>query len=51
MNPTVTKLRDLMNGHDATALAALFSPDYRSEQPAHPNRGFGGHAQGARPSA
>ena len=45
MNPTIAKLRDLMNGHDAAALSALFSPDYRSQQPAHPNRGFGGHAQ------
>ena len=45
MNATIAKLRDLMNGHDADALAALFSPDYRSQQPAHPNRGFGGHAQ------
>jgi hypothetical protein len=45
MNATIMKLRDVMNTHDAEALAALFSPDYRSEQPAHPNRGFGGHAQ------
>ena len=27
------------------ALAALFAPEYVSEQPAHPNRGFGGHEQ------
>ena len=26
-------------------MAALFAPDYRSEQPAHPNRGFGGAEQ------
>jgi ketosteroid isomerase-like protein len=45
VNQTIAKLRDLMNGHDAAALSALFSPDYRSQQPAHPNRGFGGHAQ------
>jgi ketosteroid isomerase-like protein len=45
MNATIATLRDLMNGHDAEALAAIFSPDYRSQQPAHPNRGFGGHAQ------
>ena len=45
MNPSIAKLRDLLNGHDAAALAALFSPSYRSQQPAHPNRGFGGYAQ------
>jgi hypothetical protein len=48
MNATIAKLRDLMNAHDPAAMAALFSPDYRSEQPAHPNRGFGGHAQVAK---
>jgi ketosteroid isomerase-like protein len=45
MNATISKLRDAMNAHDAKRMAALFAPDYRSEQPAHPNRGFGGHAQ------
>jgi ketosteroid isomerase-like protein len=45
MNATISKLRDIMNAHDAKGLAALFAPDYRSEQPAHPNRGFGGHDQ------
>jgi hypothetical protein len=45
MNPTMAKLRDVMNTHDAERMAALFSPDYKSEQPAHPNRGFSGHAQ------
>ena len=45
MNATMEKLRDRMNAHDAAGMAALFAPDYRSEQPAHPNRGFGGHAQ------
>lgn len=45
MHPTLEKLRDLVNAHDAEGMAALFSPDYRSRQPVHPNRGFGGHAQ------
>jgi hypothetical protein len=45
MHPTFEKLRDCMNAHDAEGMSALFSPDYRSRQPAHPNRGFGGHAQ------
>jgi ketosteroid isomerase-like protein len=48
MNPTIAKLRDVMNAHDADAMAALFTPDYRSEQPAHPNRTFDGHAQVAK---
>jgi ketosteroid isomerase-like protein len=45
MNTTMSELDERMNAHDAEGMAALFSPDYRSEQPAHPNRGFGGHAQ------
>lgn len=34
-----------MNQHDLEAFLACFDPDYRSEQPAHPNRGFGGREQ------
>ena len=34
-----------MNRHDARAVAAFFAADYRSEQPLHPNRGFGGSEQ------
>jgi ketosteroid isomerase-like protein len=45
MNDTITRLRDAMNDHDADAMAALFAPDYRSEQPLHPRRGFGGRDQ------
>jgi hypothetical protein len=45
MNDTITRLRDAMNDHDAGAMAALFAPDYRSEQPLHPRRGFGGRDQ------
>jgi hypothetical protein len=45
MNATIGKLCDRMNAHDAEGMAALFAPDYRSEQPAHPNRGFSGHDQ------
>jgi len=41
----LSRLLDAMNRHDATAVAAEFSPEYRSEQPLHPNRGFGGSAQ------
>jgi hypothetical protein len=45
MNPTIAKLAEVMNRHDAVAMAALFAPDYRSEQPVHPNRAFIGNAQ------
>ena len=34
-----------MNAHDARGLASLFAEDYRSAQPLHPGRGFGGSAQ------
>lgn len=39
MNATLERLRDALNAHDPEAIAALFAPDYRSEQPVHPNRG------------
>lgn len=45
MNPTIARLRDAINSYDLDAMAALFAPDYRSEQPVHPNRGFGGPEQ------
>jgi hypothetical protein len=45
MNDTIARLRDAMNRHDTDAMAALFAPDYRSEQPLHPRRGFGGRDQ------
>jgi limonene-1,2-epoxide hydrolase len=41
----VARLHQAMNGHDLDAFVACFSPDYRSEQPAHPNRAFGGYAE------
>ena len=44
--PTVvTRLHEALNRHDLDALVACFAPDYRSEQPAHPTRAFGGYAQ------
>jgi hypothetical protein len=45
MHPAIARLADVMNRHDAAEMATLFAPDYRSAQPAHPNRGFGGSAQ------
>ena len=34
-----------MNDHDLEAFLACFHEDYQSEQPAHPERGFGGREQ------
>ena len=45
MNKTIARLRDAVNRHDLEAMAALFAPNYRSEQPLHPSRGFGGADQ------
>jgi ketosteroid isomerase-like protein len=39
------RLHHAMNEHDLTGFLACFGPDYRSEQPTHPNRGFGGRDQ------
>jgi hypothetical protein len=41
----VDRLHRAMNQHDLDAFLACFNSDYRSEQPAHPNRGFGGRDQ------
>jgi ketosteroid isomerase-like protein len=45
MNDTIARLRDAINRHDAEGMAALFTPNYRSEQPLHPQRGFSGKDQ------
>jgi len=42
---TVERLHNAMNQHDLEAFLACFDPNYRSEQPAHPTRGFGGRDQ------
>jgi ketosteroid isomerase-like protein len=34
-----------MNRHDLEAFLDCIAPDYRSQQPAHPQRGFGGREQ------
>jgi hypothetical protein len=40
--PTVLeRLKESLNWRDLDAMLESFDPDYRSEQPAHPNRGFG----------
>ena len=41
----VARLQRAMNDHDLQAFLACIHPDYVSEQPAHPERGFGGRAQ------
>ena len=44
--PTVLeRLHNAMNEHDLEAMLQCFDADYRSEQPIHPNRGFGGKEQ------
>ena len=45
MHPTIERLRDAANRHDPAGMAATMAPDYRSEQPAHPNRAFTGNDQ------
>ena len=41
----IERLYLAMNRHDLGAFLDCFDPNYRSEQPAHPNRGFGGREQ------
>ena len=41
----VDRLNAAMNAHDLEALLDCFQEDYESEQPAHPDRGFGGREQ------
>ena len=42
MGDVMARLGTAMNNHDLDAFVALFAPDYRSEQPAHPTRSFQG---------
>ena len=39
------RLVTVLNAHDAGRMSELFAPDYRSVQPVHPARGFGGRDQ------
>lgn len=45
MPMVLEQLYNAMNEHDLEAMLQCFHPDYRSEQPIHPNRGFGGKEQ------
>ncbi len=42
---SIATLVTAVNEHDLDAMLALFHPDYRSMQPAHPARAFVGSAQ------
>ena len=42
---TVERVHRAMNAHDLDAFVDCFAPDYASEQPAHPDRGFRGRDQ------
>ena len=45
MPTMLERLHTAMNQHDLEAMLECFDPDYRSEQPLHPNRGFSGKEQ------
>jgi ketosteroid isomerase-like protein len=45
MPTMVRRLAAAWNAHDARRVASLFAEGYRSAQPVHPSRGFGGSAQ------
>jgi hypothetical protein len=45
MNATIERLTDAMKRHDPEGMAATMAPDYRSDQPVHPNRHFVGNGQ------
>lgn len=45
MPRVLEQLHDAMNARDLEAMLECFDPDYRSEQPLHPNRGFDGKEQ------
>jgi hypothetical protein len=45
MTMVIERMAEALNRHDLKAFLGCFDPNYRSEQPAHPNRGFGGIEQ------
>jgi SnoaL-like domain len=45
MAMVIERMAQALNRHDLEAFLECFDRDYRSEQPAHPNRGFGGKGQ------
>ena len=47
MTEMMDRVLAAMNAHDIDAFVACFATDYRSEQPAHPDRAFSGQRPGA----
>ena len=45
MGSMLVLLNEAVNSHDARRLASMFAEGYRSVQPVHPDRGFGGSGQ------
>ncbi len=45
MAMVIERMAQALNRHDLQAFLECFDSNYRSEQPAHPNRGFGGKEQ------
>jgi limonene-1,2-epoxide hydrolase len=45
MPAVIERMHEALNRHDIEAFLGCFDEGYRSEQPAHPNRGFGGKEQ------
>ncbi len=45
MSSVIERMHEALNRHDLEAFLELFDANYRSEQPVHPNRGFGGKDQ------
>ena len=45
MSSVIERMHEALNGHDLEAFLGCFGEDYRSEQPVHPGRGFGGKEQ------
>jgi len=45
MAMVIERMAEALNCHDLEAFLECFDPGYRSAQPAHPDRGFGGKEQ------
>ena len=45
MSSVIERMHETLNRHDHEAFLECFDPDYRSEQPIYPDRGFGGKEQ------
>ena len=45
MLPTVERLRDAINSHDAARVADCFTENYQCDMPLHPSRSFTGRAR------